>query len=89
MSTFKSLDGERLYFSNEMERRRLCLELGDAELFPGTVQIRVVANPESFFRLREIAYRLTLDEAKQARDYLTAVVDQLEARSAEPVPVPD
>lgn len=89
MSTFKSLDGERLYFTDEIERRRLCLELGDAELFPGTVQIRVVSNPESFFRLKEIAYRLTLDEAKQARDYLTTVLDQLEARLTEPARVPD
>jgi len=84
MSIFRSLDGERVYFTNEAEQRRLCLELGSAEQSPGTVQIRVVANPESFFRLNEIACRLTLDEARKARDYLSAAVDLLEARSSGP-----
>jgi hypothetical protein len=89
MSTFQSLDGERLYFTDETEQRRLCFEPGDAELFPDTVQIRVVAEPESFFRLKEITYRLTLDEAKKARDYLARVVALLEARAAGTPRVPD
>jgi hypothetical protein len=89
MSTFTSLDGERLYLTDEKERRRLCFELGEDEPLAGAVQIRVVANPESFLRMKEIAYRLSLDEARQARDFLASVVDRLEARAAEPAPVRD